>query len=150
MQPKLNTTRSSWKLTYYKERQAKLERDYQKLYESLANGLGYVTAMKSDPKQEAEILLVMTDLLDMYSRSGHTEIQTTLRDMEQNGSKDSDDYKQLVAYADVLRNLDKRHEFQALQKSTKQILETYHFVQHCNVGLLQRQMDSVFTKYIGS
>lgn len=133
---------------YYKDRQIQLSKEYEQLNHSLGNTLGYATGYVTGAEEEqSEFLATLAEYVEMYSKITPTEIDTTARDMEQNGLKETDDYKKLVAYVEPLRHLDSGKTLQALRKNIFAITDAYHFLQHCNQLLLQKQMTKVFTKY---
>lgn len=134
---------------YYQDRQVQLSKDYEKLNQSLGNTLGYATGYVAGAEEEqSEFLSMLAEYVEMYSKITPTEIDTTARDMEQNGLMETEDYRKLVAYVEPLRNLDKGKTLQALRKNIFAIVDAYHFLQHCNQTLLQKQMAKIFTKYI--
>ena len=134
---------------YYKDRQTQLSKDYEQLNHFLDNTLGFATGyVVGAGEEQSEFLSTLAEHVERYSKITPTEIDTTARDMEQNGMKETDDYRRLVAYIEPLQNLDKDKTLQALRKNIFAIANAYHFLQHCNQLLLQKQMIKVFTKYI--
>lgn len=134
---------------YYKDRQVQLAKDYEQLNRSLGELIGFATGYSAvgQKEEDIEFLSTIMQFANMYARTTPVEIETTTHDMERNGLKDTEDYKKLLAYSKSLQNLNNEVTLHALRRNVFIIVEAYHFLQHCNQALLQKQMEKVFTKY---
>jgi hypothetical protein len=134
---------------YYKERQTQLAQDYAKLKNSLEEDLGFATGFTEViGDEDSGLVKTMAESMEMYSAMAPTEIDITMRDMEKNDMVGTSDYDKLKSYKDKMNNLNREKTFRSLQKNIFIILEVYHFLQHCNQMLLQRQIEKMFHKYM--
>ncbi len=134
---------------YYKDRQTQLSHDYTKFSQSLEEDLGFAAGFTEANEVKASGLVkTMANYIEMYSSVTLTEIDITMRDMNENGLGGTPEYERLKSYKDKISNLAKEKNFSALQNNMLSIVEVYRFLQFCNQMLLQRQIEKMFRKYL--
>ncbi len=134
---------------FYKERQEKLQKEYEKLTESLGQSVGFAAGVEEDDDQTIRNMLsTYTEMVLMHSKLTPVEIETTLRDMRQHNLESSSEYKKLESYIKRIKDLKPGATFDVLRENVFEIVEAYHFMLLCSHMVLQRQMDKVFSKYV--
>ena len=134
---------------FYKERQQKLSKDYERLSESLCHSLGYVAGYTENGERctDSSMLKTFGETVEIFSKIAPIEIDVTARDMKRNDLSNSEDYSRLSNYKKKITALSTEKTFEALKKNIFLILELYHFLMMINQMLLQHQIDKVFVKY---
>jgi len=134
---------------FYKERQEKLQKEYEKMSESLGRSVGFAAGARDDDDQAIRNMLnAYTEMVLMHSKLRPVEIETTLRDMRRYNLESVAEYKKLESYIERIKKLKPGTAFEVLRENVFEIVEVYHFILMCNHMVLQRQMDKVFVKYV--
>jgi len=102
---------------YYKDRQVQFADDFKKLNSSLGETLGFVTGYtEGSGEGNSTLINQMADLVELYFKMIPTEIELTLRDMEKNGLKDTEEYEKLMSYKLPTNNLPTNANIETLKR----------------------------------
>lgn len=133
---------------YYKERQDKLAADHMKLNETFGQIAG-ISSHVADGKGELDGFAEMAfGIYDLYLRTAPFEAEVTLRDMVAKNLDKTKEYFEIDAYKMKLAALKPTRDMSEIKHSLFLLMEFYMFLLRSNHLLLERQLESVFEKYV--
>lgn len=135
---------------YYKERQNRLSESHNELTTSLGQVLGVNAAAREDVF-DANIQK-MIDTFDSIARlhldAAPFEISLTVRDMKSKGLDDLEEYLELQSTKQTIEGLVVAEDFNSKKAVVISLLKVYGQLERCNQLLLEKEMDSLFSKYV--
>jgi len=128
---------------YYKERLSKLMDSYAKLSESLGQILGF-TAVGT---VNVQFDITMAKLANFYLRVLPHDIKLTMRDLEKNNLKDTEEYNALSEYLKKVSSVSLANDIESLRDNTLFLLEIIGYLSQSNHILLEQQAHSALQPY---
>lgn len=135
---------------YYKERQKRFSEGYSNLVNSLSQVLGANAAAEGDePDGSLKAMLdTFTSLAQLHLGAAPFEIKLVLRDMKARKLEQIEEYKELEGKQAMLSGLVLGKDFESKRAAVFSMIEVYGALERCNQLLLEREMDSLFSKYV--
>ena len=135
---------------YYKERQKRLSESHNELTTSLGQVLGVNAAVP-----EGDLDFSIQKMIDTFDAIAHLylgaapfEISLTVRDMKAKGLDDLEEYVELESTKHTLGGLELEADFDSKRNVVISLLGVYGQLERCNQLLLEKEMDSLFSKYV--
>lgn len=135
---------------YYKERQKRLLESHNELTTSLGQVLGVNAALREDDPDFSVQKMVDTfdSIARLYLGAAPFEISLTVRDMKAKGLDDLEEYFELSSTKQALEGLELGPDFDSKRNVVIALLGVYGQLERCNQLLLEKEMDSLFSKYV--
>lgn len=89
-------------------------------------------------------------LANTYIRHVTVDINLTLRDMERKNLTEADEYKLLKGQVEGASRLKPAENVTDVENNMLTLMEIYAYLQRCTQCLLEKQIESVFTKYVSN
>lgn len=87
--------------------------------------------------------------MQLYIGTAPFEINLVLRDMKARKLDDIEEFTELESKKKHLMNPTTGNDFVALKATIFTLIDVYGVLERCNQLLLQREMDTLFSKYVG-
>ena len=135
---------------YYKDRQKRLSESHNELTTSLGQVLGVNAAAREDDLDTSIEKMVDTfdSIARLYLGAAPFEISLTVRDMKAKGLDRLEEYSELQSKKQTLEVLELDQDFESKKNVIISLLEVYGQLERCNQLLLEKEMDSLFSKYV--
>jgi|GEM_PF-2529823 len=135
---------------YYKERQKRLLESHNELTTSLGQVLGVNAAVREDDLDFSGQKMIdsFDAIARLYLGAAPFEISLTVRDMKAKGLDDLEEYVELESTKHALGGLELGEDFDSKRNVVISLLGVYGQLERCNQLLLEKEMDSLFSKYV--
>jgi hypothetical protein len=136
---------------YYKSKQVKLEEAYKELSNGLGQALGYTAGAEIlDSIGLSKTVSVYAGMVDVHLGIVPFDIDLTLRDMKAKKLDLTEEYRKLSEYREITSKLKpiSGKGIESIQANVFVLLEINSSLQICNQLILERQIESIFAKYV--
>lgn len=135
---------------YYKDRQKRLSESHNELTTSLGQVLGVNAAAREDvfDVNIQKMIDTFDSIASLYLDAAPFEISMTVRDMNAKGLDNLEEYLILQSTKQALEGLVVGEDFNSKKAAVISLLKVYGQLERCNQLLLEKEMDSLFSKYV--
>jgi hypothetical protein len=135
---------------YYKERQKRFSDGYANLVNQLGQILGINAATLGTALDESTSAIVDTFNAQVRLHLGAApfELELLLRDMKTKKLEKTEEFKDLEDKKNSLEGLELAEDYDSKSSTVHKLIEVYSALERCNQLVLEREMDSLFKKYV--
>ncbi len=119
------------------------------------NSFGQILGMKAgalggESDESLKAIVDTTDsLAQLHLGAAPFEISLLLRDMKSKNLHQLEEYRELEAKKRQLAGVVLGSDFKSTRTAVFKLIDVYAALERCNQLLLEREMDTLFTKYVG-
>ncbi len=129
---------------YYKDRERQLSQVFERVSQSLGEAVGYAKGL-----EEEKVITFTTEVLQGCYKNAPADVETAIRDMEQAGLSDTQEYQKLKDFLSHCE-FEMNGSAEELWGNLMKITEIYSLLQHCNYLVLQNRFNDLFGKYVST
>lgn len=136
---------------YYKERQKRFSEGYTNLVNTMGQVLG-VNAAAFDSNSDVgldKLVDGFNSIVGLHLSAAPFEISLVLRDMVAKKLDGTEEFKELEVKKARVADLTAGTDYETTKSTVNALIEVYGELERCNQLLMEKEMDRLFSKYVG-